>query len=596
MSITPAAVPTADVSSPGTNCKTKNLDRSQPGSSAQIRATGFITAAHILSKIDASVIWQQFRDLSEARIGANLKDFLRARQPLIWLLAMLIGLAVAYAAIGFRVAIGYTQLIWLGTTTERVAFTAAQLPWYVVLSAPIIGGAIVGALLHRFVTGQRAHSIADVIEARAIKDCNIPLKTGLWSAALSAISLGFGASAGREGPIVHLGATLASFAQSRFALSKGARRTLLACGVSAAISATFNAPIAGVLFAHEVILAHYAFRAFVPITIASVIAAIITHTHLGDSPAFTVPYYEIVSFWEFPAFALLGVVCALVAVLFSTSMMVTERVIWRFDMPIWLRPIIGGFFVGLIALWFPQVLGVGYDATDAALHAHYTMGLMLALIIAKTAATAITLGSRFAGGIFGPALYLGAMAGGAFGLMAAQWFPELHSSSGLYALLGMGAVSAAVIGAPISTTLIVFELTKGFDITIALLLTVSIANGLSHAALGFSYFHWQLTKRGLSVREGPHKEIMRHLQVHTFMSALDDGETLDPIDFGDDMPWLSSGDSLETALRAFDETGQPRIAVVGDADRTQIIGWAERLNALDAYNQALIASHVEEHR
>ena len=350
------------------------------------------------------------------------------------------------------------------------------------------------------------------------------------------------------------------------------------------------------LFAHEVILAHYAFRAFVPITISSVIAAIVIRIHLGASPAFTVPYYEIVSYWEFPAFALLGVVCALVAILFETSMMVTERIIWRFEIPLWLRPVIGGFFVGLIALWYPQVLGVGYDATDAALHAHYTIGLMLALIVAKTAATAITLGSRFAGGIFGPALYLGAMAGGAFGLIAAGYFPDLHSSSGLYALLGMGAVSAAVLGAPISTTLIVFELTKGFDITIALLLTVSIANGLSHAALGFSYFHWQLSKRGLSVRDGPHKEIMRHLKVHSFMSVLGDDETVDPIEFDGETPWLSSGDTLETALRAFDETGNQRIAVVADADRTQIIGWADRLSALDAYNQALVAAHIEEHR
>jgi len=540
-------------------------------------------------------LWQQFRHLVYARFGQNLKLFVAERQLLVWLLALLIGICSALAAIGFRSAVGIFQLPWLGTASERVSEAAARVGWWWVLLAPVAGGLIVGLLLHHFVPGGRAHSIADVIEARAIQDCQIPAKIGIWSAILAAMSLGFGASAGREGPVVHLGATIASFAERRFALSRGARRTLLASGVAAAISASFNAPIAAILFAHEVILAHYALSAFVPITIASVSGALLSRLFLGNFPAFTIPQYFIASYWEFPAFALLGMTCALVAIAFQTSMMVSGRLFMRIDMPLWLRPAVGGFFVGLIALAFPQILGVGYDATDAVLNVEYSLELMLALIVAKTVATSITFAARFAGGIFGPALYLGAMTGGAFGIIVSMAFPEQHSSFGLYGLLGMGAVSASVLGAPISTTMIVFELTRSYEIGIALLLTVSIANGLTQAALGFSYFHWQLSVRGLSLNEGPHKEIMRRLAVRDFLTPLGDGEAVEPVEPGGETPTLMVNDTLEAALRKLDETGRSRIAVVSGVDRASVIGWADRLKALSVYNQALIDSHIEEH-
>lgn len=546
-------------------------------------------------KADQTSPWQNLRILIEARIGQNLRKFIAERQLLVWLLALIIGLCSALAAIGFRHAVGFFQLPWLGTASERVTEAASRADWWWVLLAPMTGGLVIGLLLHHFVPGRRAHSIADVIEARALQDCNIPVKTGIWSAVLAAMSLGCGASAGREGPVVHLGAAIASFLEQRFALTRGARRTLLASGAAAAISASFNAPIAAILFAHEVILAHYAASAFVPITISSVSAALLSRYYLGDFPAFTIPGYLIGSYWEFPAFALLGVTCAAVAIIFQTSIMVSGRLAMRINMPYWLRPAVGGFFIGLIALAYPQILGVGYDATDAVLNVEMTLGLMLALIVAKTVATSITFASRFAGGIFGPALYLGAMTGGAFGIITSM-FVEQHSSFGLYGLLGMGAVSAAVLGAPISTTMIVLELTKSYEISVALLVTVSIANGLTQAALGFSYFHWQLSARGLSLNEGPHREIMRHLTVRAFMTPLAEDETVEPIGPASDTATLLVSDTLETALRKLDETGEPRIAVISGVDCTAVIGWAERLQALRVYNQELVDSHIEEHR
>ncbi len=208
------------------------------------------------------------------------------------------------------------------------------------------------------------------------------LKTGLWSALVTAISLGSCASAGREGPVVHLGATLGSWFAGRIKLPAGATRTMLGCGVAAAIAASFNAPIAGVLFALEVILGHYALSAFVTIVISSVAATLITRIQFGDYPAFAIPDYSIMSFYEFPAFALLGFVCAATAIAFQFALITTDRVARGIPLPLWARPVVGDLMVGTIGVFLPDILGVGY------------------------AATAITLASRFGGGVFSPSLYI----------------------------------------------------------------------------------------------------------------------------------------------------------------------------------------------
>ena len=201
--------------------------------------------------------------------------------------------------------------------------------------------------------------------------------------------------------------------------------------------------------------------------------AVIARLHFGNFPAFSVPGYQITSYLEFPAFALLGLTCAVVAIMFEFALMAGNRLAMRTPVPFWLKPTAGGFMVGLIALAFPQVLGVGYDATDMALKQQFPLMLLLALIVAKTVATSITLGCRFGGGVFSPSLYLGAMTGCAYGIIATSLFPEMASSQGLYALLGMGGVASAVLGAPISTMLIIFELTGGYEMSLALLLTIS---------------------------------------------------------------------------------------------------------------------------
>jgi len=525
----------------------------------------------------------------------NLKQFQESRQPTVWLLAPIIGLLTGVAAIVFRLAIGVFQWPWLHNMSEHVALAAREQPWWVIMLAPAVGGLLVGLMLRYVLTAKRTDAVPDVMEARVNAGRGLDLKQGLLSAVASALSLGAGASAGREGPIVHLGATVAASASHRLNLPNAARRTLLASGAAGAVAASFNAPIAGVLFAQEVILGHFSITTFVPLVLSSVIATIMSQWWFGDVAAFVVPSYRIASYLEVPAFVLLGVVAACVAVAFQLTVLAVDWFARNLKMPLVARPVVGGLLIGIIAIWFPEVLGVGYDTTDAALKDQLAIHMMIILIVLKIIATAIALGSRFGGGVFSPALYLGAMTGGAFGLIAAGVFPEMGSSEGLYAILGMGAVAAAVLGAPISTTVMVFELTGGFALSLALLLTVAIANGINQMILGRSFFQAQLESRGIVLHEGPHRTVMRDIRVRNIMRALHDGDPT-VLPEGERERALQSDETLETALRAFDTMGAERLPVVDPRDRGKIVGWASQARALSAFNKALIEASVEEHR
>lgn len=526
-----------------------------------------------------------------SRFGAD-------RQLSVWFAAFVIGCIVSIAAILFRELIGLVQWIWLFERSENIVSATKATPWYVLLLLPALGGAIVGFIITYFLPLKRTGGIPDVMEARAVDGRDIDLKSSLISAGATAISLGAGASAGREGPMVHLAAGISTWFTNAIKVPHDSKNTILASSAAAAVSASFNAPIAGVLFAHEIVLGHYSRRSFVPIVIAAVSGTIFSRLWFGDIAAFEIPAYQISSYWEFPAFAILGLVCALVSVLFQFALVGTDYVARNIDIPLFFRPILGGFIIGAIAIFFPEILGVGYEATDMALKNQLGLELLIALLIAKTAATAITIASRFGGGVFSPALYLGAMTGGAFGLIATDIFPELASSQGLYALLGMGAVAAAVLGAPFSTTMIVFELTGGYTLSIALLLAVSIATGINQAIHGHSLFEWQLEMRGLFFRDGPHKYVMRSNKVKDFMVSLKQDEEPVYLEVGeeDEPVFLQETDSLEIALRMFDDNGMPDLPVVDSKKDNLIIGHATQIGALSHFNKALVAASEEEHR
>ena len=463
----------------------------------------------------------------------RLIRLVRNEQTTLAGLAVLIGLAASLGCIAFRHLIAGTQLATWGAATERLASHVAELPWWLILLIPAGGGLVIGMIRRYLCHDGRLHAVADVVEATALRGGRIRLRDGLVAAAGSALTLGTGGSAGREGPVVHLGATMASLAAQKFGLRRSATMTLLGCGVAAAVDTSFNAPIAGVFFALEVVVGHYGLSAFAPVVLASVVGTIVTRIHYGDFPAFIVSDHAIVSFWEIPAFGILGVVAAVAAWVLMRSIFVVQDCVERLKIPMIAAPVTGGLLVGGIALSFPQVLGVGYEGTDLALNGGLALSFMIALAIAKIAATAFTLGCGFGGGVFSPSLFVGAMVGGAYGLIATSFMPEMASHHTVYAIVGMAAVAGAVLGAPISTILIVFELTANFDLTIAVMIGTALASLLVNHVGGRSFFQWVLERRGIDLSGGHAHHLLRSQAVSTIMSpafaSLAPADTFDTI-------------------------------------------------------------------
>lgn len=525
-------------------------------------------------------------------VKPNIDSFIGLQKPKLWAMAVLAGVAGALTSIAFRQAIGLIQSIWSGTRSEIYLDRLSSLPWWAIILAPTIGGLIVGLILLVWGPTEHPGAVADVIEERAQSSNRLNLKRASISTLISLITLGSGGSAGREGPVVYYAAAVAKSLFGFFKLPPSARRILLASGVAAAISASFHAPIAGVLFAHEVILGHFAMAAFVPLVIASAVAFVLASIWFGDLPLFQLPDFHITSMLEMPAFALLGLTCAIVAIFFQASLIGSDWINRRINLPTIIRPMLGGFLVGAIALAYPQILGVGYEATSNALHNHYGLQLLVGLIIAKTAATAITLGSRMGGGIFSPSLYLGAMTGAAFGIVAAGFFPDLASTPSLYAIIGMGAVAAAVLGAPVSTAIMIFELTGSFSFSIAVLLAVSISTGISQSIMGKSYFFWQLYTRGIMLEEGPHTHLAKQIIVRDLMVDLKPMDQNTKLDLT--RVWLKETDTLAKVLKTFSNSGKTRI-LVATADKNIPCGWIYHVDALANFNKALLEQSREEH-
>jgi len=322
-----------------------------------------------------------------------------------------------------------------------------------------------------------------------------------------------------------------------------------------------------------------------------------------------------------------------------------ERLGDRSTLPTWLRPAVAGLATGVIALAFPQVLGVGYEATDTALKGGFELWLLIALVVAKTAATAICVGGGFAGGMFSPSLVIGAMLGGAYGIIATSAFPELSSGTGAYTLIGMGAVAACIIGAPISTIFILFELTGNFELTIAVMVAVVIASLIVQQTVGHSFFTGQLARRGINVRGGREINILRAMPVDRIMDRA--VETLPPgaaladvrhrlaispggavflvgeddrlegmitfaglsehaLDTSHDHeltaidlsrrhpPALDADDDLEQAVRIFASAGEPHIPVVEDHEGMRLVGVLHEHETMLAYHRAMLEARREE--
>ncbi|MEL7127364.1 MAG: chloride channel protein [Pseudomonadota bacterium] len=524
-----------------------------------------------------------------------------------WFIALAVGVAAGFAALFFRKGIEALQARLYGTEDVQYLHSfASSLPWYLILIIPVIGGLATGLILHVFTKDGVARGVADVIEGAALRDGRVSTRAGLASALASFITLSTGGSTGREGPVVHIAAVI-STKVCRWIKADGITgRDLLGCAVAAAVSASFNAPIAGALFALEVVLRHFAVHAFAPIVIASVAGTVINRLEYGDVTEFMLANENALVFYqELPAFLLLGLLCGLVSVVLMRAIFWTDdigtAVQQRTGMPRWLRPACAGLLLGAMAIFYPHIIGVGYETTSLALTGQLALQEVVIFVVLKTAAVAVTMAGRMGGGVFSPSLMIGALTGLAFGLVATGIFPDVSGSETLYALAGMGAVAAAVLGAPISTTLIVFELTGDWQTGLAVMVAVSMSTALSSRLVDRSFFLTQIERKGVHLAAGPQAYLLAMFRVNAVMRQLDDPRGMD-----ESRAWELIGEgiyvdaaaTLEVAMPIFDRSTVPFIPVVtltGENAAPELQGSLFHVDALKAYNRALAATAAEEH-
>ncbi len=524
-----------------------------------------------------------------------------------WFIALAIGIVAGFGALFFRKGINALQSWVYGAEDVQYLHSFAQgLPWYWVLIIPICGGLIVGLILHNFTNDGRVRSVADVIEGAAMNDGRVETKEGIASLFASLITLSTGGSTGREGPVVHMAGVVSTWVCKRIHADGITGRDLLGCAVAAAVSVSFNAPIAGALFALEVVLRHFAVHAFAPIVIASVAGTVISRLEYGNVTEFLLTTPGSLKFYvELPAFLLLGVICGLIAVVLMKSIFLAEdigtAVQEKVGFPRWLRPAVSGAMLGVIAIWFPHIIGVGYETTIRALSGDLILSQVIVFAIIKALAVAITMGGRMGGGVFSPALMLGALSGLAFGYIATGLLPNVSGTHTLYAFAGMGAVAAAVLGAPISTTLIVFELTGDWQIGLAVMVSVSLSTAIASRLVDRSFFLTQLERRDIHLAAGPQAYLLAMLQAGSVMRAKGDprGPSEDEcaVLIGQGLH-IDASATLESAMLIFDRAEIAYLPVVAQnesEDPPELLGALYHVDALKAYNRALAATAAEEH-
>ncbi|MBW1786145.1 MAG: chloride channel protein [Deltaproteobacteria bacterium] len=447
----------------------------------------------------------------------TLKSVWTNEHAIMTILAMLVGLAGGFGAIGFRWLISFCQRVFYGSGGELLDVLLAA-PWYAKIWVPAAGGLIVGPLVYFLAREAKGHGVPEVMAAVALHSGIIRKRIVVIKSLASAVSIGSGGSVGREGPIVQIGSAIGSVIGQLLNVSADRIRTLVGCGAAAGIAATFNAPIAGAMFALEIVLGDFGLATFSPIVISAVSATAVSRHFLGDFPAFVVPAYELASKWEFPLYITLGLFCSFVAVAFTRFLYLAEDLFDDFKFPEYLKALLGGVILGIVGLLFPSLLGVGYGGIDACLGDQLAWWMMFVLVFGKIVATSITIGSGGSGGIFAPSLFIGAMAGGFFGTAAHALFPEIASSPGAYSIVGMGAVVAGTTHAPLSAILILFEMTGDYKIILPLMTACIISSLTAGQLFTESIYTLKLARRGVNLKAGREVNVLKSISVRSAMN------------------------------------------------------------------------------
>ncbi|MDY6797146.1 MAG: chloride channel protein [Pseudomonadota bacterium] len=432
--------------------------------------------------------------------------------PQLAVLGLLSGLVTGAVILLFRLAIEWPLEQFL-PGRESEAFE--QLDWITRGLLPLGGALILGLFLQRLALQDRKVGVVHVMERLNYHQGYLTVRSALVQFFSGVTTVITGQSAGREGPAVHLGAAFSSLMGQWMRLPNNSIRTLVACGCAAAISASFNTPISGVIFAMEVVMMEYTIAGFTPIILASVSAAIVTQAVYGGEPAFAVPALTMNSLVEIPWIISIAVCIGIAAATFIHIVEAGSRYHHR---PVLLRVAVAGLLMVPFAILVPQVMGIGYDTVNATIHGDLPLWLLIGAGIAKLVVTAITIGLGMPSGVIGPTLFMGATLGGAMGLVGAQVAPDYASSVGFYAMLGMGAMMGAVLQAPLAALMTVLELTRNSNIILPAMLIITTSSLVTSEAFGKkSLFLTILKTQGLSYQNSPVIQALRRVSVGAIM-------------------------------------------------------------------------------
>lgn len=499
-------------------------------------------------------------------------------------MSLLVGAGAGAGAVAFRYMILGATYLFTGHHDYSAAGHAAD-PWlpslgiWFVVAAPIVGGLLYGPLVSRFAPEARGHGVPEVMYAVNREGGRIRPQVPLVKSLASAICIGSGGSVGREGPIVQIGSALGSVLGQAMRVPESQLRLLVACGAAGGISATFNAPIAGVFFSLELILRNFETRSFGMVVLSSVTADAIGRAVFGSHPFLTLPTFTFSSPVELLLYAGLGVLAAgvglgFVRVLYSGEDMADR--LWG-ERPAWLRPAAGGVLLGLLLLAVPQMYGVGYPVLQMAVAGRYVVLALLGLMAAKVLATSLTMWIGGSGGVFAPSLFMGAMLGSAYGALAHSLMPGLAAAAGAYGLVGMGAVFAAAGRAPITAVLIIFELTGDYRIILPLMIAIVVATALSNAITRDTIYTLKLRRRGIDIDAPAPSSRMAEIGLSEAMGAPPQP--------------LWPGESLGSMIARFAEEGPASLPVLDeDGMLLGVVAAADVERAIDEGREELQAA------
>ncbi|NOX43001.1 MAG: chloride channel protein [Gammaproteobacteria bacterium] len=433
--------------------------------------------------------------------------------PLLALLGLCCGILAGGVIILFRLTIESVQVSFLpGGLLEN--YEALSITARLIIAS--LGGLLIGLLFQWIDKGGRQVGVVHVMERLAYHQAHLPLKNAVLQFVGAAISLICGHSAGREGPGIHLGAASGSLVGQWLTLPNNSIRALVACGIAAAIAASFNMPIAGVVFAMEVVMLEYTIAGFAPVILAAVSATVLTRWVFGPEPAFIIPNIQIGSLSELPFIILIGISMGILASLFINLLQQFTK--WSHRFSIWQRMTIAGVVTGCCAIWVPEIMGVGYDTVNSSLLGQIGMTSLLSILLVKMLATTFGLGFGLPGGLIGPTIVIGAVGGAVIGLLVESFYPAQLASIGYYAMLGMGAMMAATLQAPLAALMALLELTANPDIILPAMLAVIIASMTSnHVFKKESVFMSLLKARGLDYQNDPVTQSLRRVGVASVM-------------------------------------------------------------------------------